>query len=293
MRKYLKNILYKSATFINCFIIMLIFIFMANGYAMLKTNLNIAGNSVITTEEWKPKMSYVQTGNLANMFFYNIVIYNNSKLDYQHWQLKIYDSPYVSFVDLSNGERTDYGYVLNNFNWDNRIESKGTTIISIIFQVDSSVESLMTVEEYANYFVRNYIKISGKLIANMNREGTIINNGKATLTLQENEIQVTNFVFEENKEYVPDSPNKKQYILTINNVSDINYLKIRINIYLGTNNTFSEVSPNEILCKNSTNVTIVLPAWLEVESGKAASIYITVVTSEENFTPDIIIAAHI
>ena len=64
--KQWEEILKQQSTFIICFILLLSFIFMANGYSLIKTRLNLTGNTFIVSngdekEEWQPKVSFKLT----------------------------------------------------------------------------------------------------------------------------------------------------------------------------------------------------------------------------------------
>lgn len=250
MRRRLRMILKQKLTFIICLIIFVVSIFMANGYASFKTKLNIVGSTTIEKvkeEKWEPNVSFRQTSQIGSLFFYDIVIKNTSNLTYKNWQIKIYDDNFIMFPYDIDGTREDDGWLLSNSNWDSRIESEETVIVTITFMITSEdLPNGMSLEEYAKYYVEHSIEVSGDY-KEENRDGNIIQKGNASLSLRESEVEVTNFTFQENTEYEPKQQNEKQYILNVTNDSNSKYIKIRANIDIGTNKLL-EVSPSEIIC---------------------------------------------
>ena len=292
MRRRLKMIIKQKLTFIICVIIFVVYIFMAYGYAIFKTKLNIVGNTIIEEEKWEPNVSFRQTLQIGPLFFYDIVIKNTSSLTYKDWKVKIYDDNFIMLPYGIDGIREDDGWLLSNSNWDSRIEPGKTVIVTITIMVTSEdLPNEMTVEEYAKYYVEHCIEVSGDY-KEENRDGNIIRNGNASLSLKESEVEVTNFAFQENKEYESKQQNEKQYILNITNDSNSKYIKIRVNIATGTNKVL-EVSPSEITCDHGDNVTFELASWTQIGEGETISIYVAMLIQEENFNPDIVVAATI
>lgn len=289
----IKKFLYRNAYFIFFCSIFIILLFMANGYSILKTRLNVSGVSNIDykiEDVWKPKVKYKMTKQMGDVFFYDIVIYNDTEIAYQNWELKIFDTGYISFPLSFGGEKQGDYWVLNNSNWDKKIDSKGKLIITITIQISENLPDSMTKEEYAQYFVENYVTFSGTNTGENIRDGDIITNGNATLTLRKDEEKLTTFSIEEDKEYSQDEKNEKQYIITINNDTDNDFVKLRGNIYMGEENALLEVSPSEITCQSSTNATFEMPTWFQVYSKAKASFYIIIKTTEKNFIPEVVMA---
>ena len=249
----------KKSSLIICLGILLSFVFMSNGYSILNTALNIEGTSSIIEEkeEWKPDVEFVETKQLENTFFYDIIIHNNSESTCQNWEIKIYDNKNI-IQAYEYGEKEDGYRIIKNTKWDNRLKKGGFVTITIIFTVNLDQEEKMTAEEYAKYFVENYIKASGTL-DEPHREGKIITNGNASLTLRESEIEVTNFTIKLDPTYETEIENERQYIVDITNDTEYDFLKIRANVYLGEENQLMEVSPSEITCQNKTNTSFELP----------------------------------
>ena len=291
MKRRLKIFISQKSTFIICITFLLIFIFIANGYSILKTRLNISGDSSIQDNpEWNPQIDFVNTDSIGNMFFYDITIYNNSNFVYKDWQLRIYDNEYITYPYMFEAKREDDCWVLDNSNWDNRIEPGDDVIFTIIFYVSDDLQSDMTYKEYAEYFIKNFTKLSGTRLTNPDREGEIITNGEASLTLKQSEVEIKSFKLEENYLYESDIPNEKQYILTINNTTNNDFTRIRVNLYLGSKNKVLEVTPSEIVCEHSTNITFELPSWIQISSGESALVYFMITSEDEDFIPDIVVA---
>lgn len=295
MRRRLRMILKQKLTFIICIIIFAVYIFMANGYAIFKTKLNIIGSTTIEEvkeEKWKPNVSFRQTSQIGPLFFYDIIIKNTSNLTYKDWQIKIYNDNFIIFPYGIDGTREDDGWLLSNSNWDSRIEAGKTVIVTITIMITSEdLPNGMTVEEYAKYYVEHCIEVSGSY-KEESREGNIIQNGNASLSLRESEVEVTDFTFQEDTEYESKQQDEKQYILNVTNNSNSKYIKIRANIDIGTNELL-EVSPSEITCDHGDNVTFELPSWTQIGEGETISIFIAMSIQEENFNPDIVVAATI
>ncbi len=297
MRKRLiKKFLKKKSALIICLNILLIFVWMSNGYSILNAVLNITGTSSIVSNSeeeklWKPDVKFVNTEQMGNIFFYDIIVHNNSENTCQNWEIKIYDDGNIT-QSYEYGEKEDGYRVIKNTDWDNRIEPGGSVTITIIFTVSEAVEDKMTIEEYAQYFIENSIKVSGT-ITELNREGEIIKNGEALLSLKESEIQITNFSVTLDKSYKTEVENERQYIIDITNDTDYDFIKVRANVYLGKDNKMLEVSPSEITCINETNTSFELPFWIQIPKNTTTSIYIMVIAKDKNFIPDIVLAAEI
>ena len=293
MRRYLKKFFSQKSVLFICTALLLISIFMANGYAILKAKLNIDGTTSIepAPETWTPHLSFVQTSQLDNVF-YEIIIENDSNLTCYEWELKIKDTGYISFPFGVDAERQGNSWVLNNLIWDDRIEAGGKLTVNITFQVERDLDNSMSIEEYADYFVNHFITISVNTNPSGDKEGKIVKNGNATLILHENEIEVKDFVLEKNKAFTPSLPNETQYILTVYNNSNNNYSKIRANIYLG-NSSLLGISPSEIVCEHATSTTFKVPVGISLEKDKAVSVYITIRTEDSTFVPDVVVATFV
>lgn len=291
MRKRLRIFINKKLTFIICITLLLLFIFMANGYSILKTKLNVLGEGKIREiSNWNPQIEFVNTDRIGNMFFYDITIYNNSNLIYKDWQLKVYDNEYITYPYMFEARREDDGWVIDNSSWDNRIEPNQDVIFTINFYVSDDLQSEMTPEEYAEYFVKNFIKVSGTGTIKPDREGEIITNKNASLTLKESEVEIKSLKIEKNNLFESDIPNEKQYILTINNTTNMDISRIRVNIYIGNENKLLEATPSEIVCEHGTNITFELPSWIQISSGESALVYFMITSEDENFIPDVVVA---
>lgn len=291
MRKRLRIFINKKLTFIICITLLLLFIFMANGYSILKTKLNVSGEGTIREiPNWNPQIEFVNTDRIGNMFFYDITVYNNSNLVYKDWQLKVYDNEYITYPYMFEARREDDGWVIDNSSWDNRIEPNQDVIFTINFYVSDDLQSEMTPEEYAEYFVKNFIKVSGIGTIQPDREGEIITNKNASLTLKESEVEIKSLKIEKNNLFESDIPNEKQYILTINNTTNNDLSRIRVNIYIGNENKLLEATPSEIVCEHGTNITFELPSWIQISSGESALVYFMITSEDENFIPDVVVA---
>ena len=288
--RLIKRFFKKKNSLIICLGVLLSFIFMSCGYSILNTTLNIVGTSSIIRKEdvWELDIEFVETMQLENVFFYDIIIHNNSENTYQNWEIKIYDNDNIMYA-YEYGEREDGYRVIKNTKWDNRIEPGGSVAVTIIFTVDQNVGD---VSEYAKYFVENYIKATGTL-DEPNREGKIITNGNASLTLKESEIEITNFTIKLDSSYETEIENEKQYIIDITNDTEYDFIKVRANVYLGRENKLLEVSPSEITCQNETNASFELPFWIEIPKNTTTSIYLMIITKDEKFIPEIVMSAEI
>lgn len=189
-----------------------------------------------------------------------------------------------------DGEKCSDGWVIENSSWDTRSLPNEKIIVTIIFEVESDLQSEMTVDEYAEYFVKNYIKVTGSCKNAKTRNGEIIKNNNAELTLNSNEQEIKNFTIVEDLDF--DSPllDEKQYIVDVYNDTDYDFSKIRGNIYYGNGNKLMEVSPSEITCNHGNNSTFELPFWINLPSKEKITFYFIIKTTEENFIPDIIMS---
>ena len=240
---------------------------------------------------WEPDVEFVNTEHMGNVFFYDIIVHNNSEKVCQNWEIRIYDDKNIT-QSYEYGQKEDGYRIIKNTEWDNKIEKGGSVTVTIIFTVSEEVESTMTIEEYAQYFVENSIKVSGT-ITEPNREGEIITNGNATLSIKESEIQVKNFSIKLDPSYNTEIENERQYIIDITNDTEYDFKKVRANVYLGKDNKMLEVSPSEITCINETNTSFELPFWMQIPKNTTTSIYIMVIAKDKNFVPDIVLAAEI
>ena len=291
--KGFKRFFKRKNSLIICLGVLLLFIFMSCGYSILNTALNIAGTSSIINNSEKENVceldiEFVETMQLENVFFYDIIIHNNSENTYQNWEIKIYANDNIMYA-YEYGIREDGYIVIKNTEWDNKIETGGSVTVTIIFTVDQNVGD---VSEYAKYFVENYIKATGSL-DEPNREGKIITNGNASLTLKETEIEITNFTIKLDSSYETEIENEKQYIIDITNDTEYDFIKVRANVYLGKENKLLEVSPSEITCQKETNTSFELPFWMEIPKNTTTSIYLMIITNDEKFIPEIVMSAEI
>lgn len=292
-RKLIRRFFKKRNPIIICFSILLFFVCMSNGYSILNTALNIKGTSSIISNSgvWEPDVEFLNTEHMGNVFFYDIIVHNNSEKVCQNWEIRIYDDKNIT-QSYEYGQKEDGYRIIKNTEWDNRIEKGGSVTVTIIFTVSEEVESTMTIEEYAQYFVENSIKVSGT-ITEPNREGEIITNGNAMLSIKESEIQVKNFSIKLDPSYNTEIENERQYIIDITNDTEYDFKKVRANVYLGKDNKMLEVSPSEITCINKTNTTFELPIWMQIQKNQTVSIYIMVIAEDKNFISDIVLAAEI
>ena len=281
-----------------CLILILLSTLMTSAYAILKNKLNITGNSSINpenienmTKTSKANLEFSKISEFGNTFNYEITIYNNSDHDYHQWQLKIYDTGYITFPSWFEGKKEGNSWILNDSSWNNKIETGGNVKVNITFDVTKSPNNSMTIQEYAKYFVENNISLSVSNTAPPETEDIVITNKKATLTLGQFEEKVKTYTFKKNSDYICSNPKEKQYILTINNNSKYNYIGIRANIYLGNKNTLVSVSPFNVIYRYNSNSIFETPIWLQIPVNKTIKIYINIETEDDNFIPDIVVAA--
>ncbi len=288
MKRKLKKFIDNNISFLVSIISMSLIIFMAIGYSALNTRLEVYSNSSIVDEKpWNPEVSFILAERIDNIFFYYIDIYNDSSFEYKNWQVKFYNCNYISYIDFFDAEKQDYGWLISNDDWDNKINPNESLSITLVFSVDN-YQGKMSIEEYSRYFVENYIKVSGTT-GSGKREGEIISNGNSSLTLKQGEKQITNYSISEDSEFVPKVPNEKRYILDIYNDTDQTISKIRMNMYFGDSKII-EISPCEIISNHITDSTIQFPFWLEISPHQNVSIYIIVETLDNGFVPELVIA---
>ena len=292
MKRKIKKIINKLPNII-CVLALSTFIFMANGYGILKQELTINGKAEINEEIIKPEVKFKRTQQIGDyIFFYDIIIYNNNtNINYQNWQIKIKDTEYISYPYSIDGKRTDDGWILTNYNWDDRIEAGEKVNVTITFEVSSEIPNTILVEEYVEDFLNNSIEITCTN-SGADKEGTLVQNGKAKLILKGSEIEIKDFKVKVDSEYVAQNPNEKMYVITINNNTDSDFLIIRGNIYVGSNRIL-EVSPSVVTCDHIDNATFTLPHWVQLSKGSSLMLYIMIRTTEENFIPDIVLSATI
>ena len=74
---------------------------MSSGYSILNEKLNLKMASSIAEEEtWLPEVNFINTHRLGNIFFYDVIIHNNSQFEYKDWQIIIYNLDYIEFTDM-------------------------------------------------------------------------------------------------------------------------------------------------------------------------------------------------
>ena len=292
MKRTLKKIINKVPNII-CTITILIFLFMANGYGILKERLEVNGKATIEEdgeETIKPTVRFKKTQQMGDyIYFYDIILYNDTNLDYHNWKIKIKDTEYISYPYSVDGERTDDGWILKNYNWDDRIEAGEKVNVTITFEISREIPSEISIEQYVEDFLNNSIEItcSNKKI---DKEGNIIKNGNAELTLKKSEVEIKDYKVQLEKDYEVENPNEKMYSIIINNNTENDYLVIRGNIYVGPNNKVLEVSPSAITCNHNTDATFTLPVWVQVPKGSSLLIYVMISTTEENLVPQVVLA---
>ena len=60
-------------------------------------------------------------------------------------------------------------------------------------------------------------------------------------------------------------------------------------MFTGNENTLIGISPYEVVCQHIDNVTFEIPTWIYLIKDTTVSIYITVITQDGTFNPDIVI----
>ena len=106
MIRNFKKFINQKLTLIVFISFLLILIFMANGYSLLKTNLNLNGNVT------------------ANLDFYEIIVDNDSNQTYYKWKLKIEDTGYIDFPFGIDATKENNIWTLDYSSWDNRIDPR-------------------------------------------------------------------------------------------------------------------------------------------------------------------------
>ena len=295
MKKRLKKFVNICLPNIICIFYLLYFLIMSNGYGILKERLDINGKTTIDIENViEPKISYTRTEQYGNnVFFYNLTIYNNSSKDYKSWQVKINDTEYISYPFSITGERIDNAWLIRNLNGDEIIEAGGEVEITIIFEISDNLPSTINIEDYIENFLNSSIEITCSYNENTNNDLNVVKKGKAKLTLEKSEIEIKNFNIKVNLNYSTEIPDEKMYMLTINNDTDNDFVSIRGNIYLGTENKILEVSPSEVTCFNTEDVTFILPNWVNVPKGESLILYFMIIEKDDSFIDNIVLAATI
>lgn len=298
--KILKTFFSKKTSLLLCISIVLAFVVMASGYSILKTRFDVTGNSSIHSKETNPddlskicnsKLEFNKTGEWGNTFVYEITIYNHSSQAYKQWKLKIYDTGYITFPTWFEGKRIEDGWELISNTWNSIIEPGSKLTVSLTFDVIENFQDTMTIQEYAKYFVEHFIVVSGCGGIPQEQESKVITNGNASLTLGQFEEEVKTYTLQRNENYICGNPNEKQYILTIRNESNQDYIGIRSNIYFGSENTLVSIEPKEIIYQYDTNVTFETPSWLQIAPNETVNIYINIIVEEDTFLPDMVVAA--
>ena len=295
MKKRLKKFVNICLPNIICMVYLLYFLIISNGYGILEERLDINGKTTIDIENViEPKISYTRTEQYGNnVFFYNLTIYNNSSKDYKSWQVKINDTEYISYPFSITGERIDNAWLIRNLNGDEIIEAGGEVEITIIFEISDNLPSTINIEDYIENFLNSSIEITCSYNENTNNDLNVVKKGKAKLTLEKSEIEIKNFNIKVNLNYSTEIPDEKMYMLTINNDTDNDFVSIRGNIYLGTENKILEVSPSEVTCFNKEDVTFILPNWVNVPKGESLILYFMIIEKDDSFIDNIVLAATI
>ncbi len=285
MSKYQKKIFRK-----NILIIIIIFfitiLFINNGYALLNSHTKITGNTTINeipkpTESCLGYLSYKKIANWDNSYTYQLFINNSSEEDYERWELTIYNPGFIEFPAWFEGEKVANGWILKDTG-NNRFISKNSSI-SVIITFYITKETNMTYDEYAEYFIENFFFFTGCGGSTLN--GETLNNGKANLTLGMYEKEL-NYTFIKNNDY-ESLNNEQQYILTIINDSNKDYLRIRGNMYLG-NNKINSIEPLKITNETNTNINFESLYGDIIPAKSTKTIYITI-NEKEEITPELII----
>ena len=163
MIRNLEKFIKKKLTLIICLSFLLILIVMANGYGLLKTKLTVNGNSTANLdfyEDWYPQLNFSKTSQMEDVFFYQIIVNNDSNKTYYKWKLKIQDTGYIDFPFGIDGTKEGNSWILDYSSWDNRIDAGKELFVNIIFRV-KDLNNSMSKEEYAKYFLENFVQISG------------------------------------------------------------------------------------------------------------------------------------
>ena len=88
-------------------VFILILIFIGNAQSILTYKADLKGRAEITYEEpWKPELDFELAKKYDNVFFYNIIVKNNSNFAYKDWQMKLYNLYYISYTDMLERRKT-------------------------------------------------------------------------------------------------------------------------------------------------------------------------------------------
>ncbi len=270
----------------------LLLIYMASGYGLLKNNLQITGTTKILKknqekldmkETSQMTLTFQETNCQDNIFTYDIIITNNSNITYYNWQLKIEKPDYIIFPSIKENK----DFFLTNSNRKSEIKPKESISVSITFEVINNIINTMTLRETANYFVNHYIYLDSY---DNNIRNTIITKGKAQLMLFDYEEELTSYTLVENTNYHSNNQKEHQYLLTITNNSNKNYLGFRANLYFGKDNTILDTSFMTILNIGVGNITFEFLNSLPISPNSSQTIYLTIYEEKEIY-PDIVLTA--
>lgn len=107
MRRKFRKFFSRNSYLMLCVFFIIFLFFMSSGYSILNEKLNIKMTSLITEEEpWLPEVSFVNTHKMGNIFFYDIVIHNNSEFVYKDWKITMYNLDYIEFTDMLERRKT-------------------------------------------------------------------------------------------------------------------------------------------------------------------------------------------
>lgn len=101
MNRKFNNFLNLNSCLIICASLIFFLFFMSSGYSILNEKLNLKMASSIAEEEtWLPEVNFINTHRLGNIFFYDVIIHNNSQFEYKDWQIIMYNLDYIEFTDM-------------------------------------------------------------------------------------------------------------------------------------------------------------------------------------------------
>ncbi len=280
------KLIFKKNIFIILSLIIIIIFFINSSYALLEKDHQIIGNTTIkegtqTGNICPGYLSFKKIANWNSTYTYQIFINNSSNEDFEQWELSIYNPGLITFPSWFEGEKTPDGWILKD-NGSNRFISKNSSISTIITFDISDIKN-MTQNEYADYFVNNFVFFTGCGTSTINGQEITNKNAKITLGMYEEKL---NYELKKNNNYIPTN-NETEYILTINNPTSKRYLKIRGNIYLGNSEILS-IAPFTITNKTNTDITFESLYGYLIEPNSEETIYFTV-NEVDNITPEIII----
>ncbi len=160
---YLKNNFYLTKTWIFLtFLLIILLIFMTSCYTLLQNKLVL--NDPTTIENFnnynmslicETSLTYKKLKVLNNTFTYEITISNNSKEDYQRWKLKILTTPFIAFPKCFKGIKEDNFWILD---YNNNVIKKGQSKkIKLTFTVLDNPNLKMNKQDYAEYFINNFV----------------------------------------------------------------------------------------------------------------------------------------